>query len=151
MRVRAPLLAVVLLAGFAAPAMAAGGGSGSSSAQQQPASRQDRLTSAESYVPMPTLSAGVLQRMSTRGTLVVDMGLDVPNADLRTRARLNGPRLRDSLRTALATYASTYYSDRTAPDPEELTRLMQQAVNRTLGAEGAQVLMVNIIYQRRAN
>ncbi len=100
---------------------------------------------------MPTLSAGVLQRMSTRGTLVVDMGLDVPNADLRTRARLNGPRLRDSLRTALATYASTYYRDRTAPDPEELTRLMQQAVNRTLGAEGAQVLMVNIIYQRRAN
>lgn len=79
------------------------------------------------------------------------MGLDIPDADLRLRARLNAPRLRDTLRTALSTYASTYYRDRTSPDPEELTRLMQQAVDRTLGAAGARVLMVNIIYQRRAN
>jgi flagellar basal body-associated protein FliL len=148
MRFRAPIFAALMLATLAGPAMAAGGSSGAS-AQQQPATRQDRLTSAESYVPVPTLSAGVLQRMSTQGTLVVDMGLDIPDEELRLRARLNGPRLRDTLRTALATYASTYYRDRTAPDPQELTRLMQQAVDRTLGAGGARVLMVNIIYQRR--
>ncbi|MDZ4691279.1 MAG: hypothetical protein SH849_08175 [Terricaulis sp.] len=136
-----------MLATLAGPAMASGAGSGASA--QQPATRQDRLTSAESYVPVPTLSAGVLQRMSTQGTLVVDMGLDIPDEELRLRARLNGPRLRDTLRSALATYASTYYRDRTAPDPDELTRLMQQAVDRTLGAGGARVLMVNIIYQRR--
>ncbi|MBC7770401.1 MAG: Tat pathway signal protein, partial [Phycisphaerales bacterium] len=106
------------------------------------------LTSAETYLPMPTLSAGVLQRMSTRGTLVVDMGLDIPDADLRRRAQLNGPRLRDALRTALASYASTYYRDRTSPDPTQMTRLMQSAIDRTLGAGGAQVLLVNIIYQR---
>ncbi len=147
MRFRAPILAALVLATLAGPAMASGGGSAASA--QQPATRQDRLTSAESYVPVPTLSAGVLQRMSTQGTLVVDMGLDIPDEELRLRARLNGPRLRDTLRTALATYASTYYRDRTAPDPDELTRLMQQAVDRTLGAGGARVLMVNIIYQRR--
>ena len=147
MRFRAPILAALVLATLAGPAMAAGGGSGASA--QQPATRQDRLTSAETYVPVPTLSAGVLQRMSTQGTLVVDMGLDIPDEELRLRARLNGPRLRDTLRTALATYASTYYRDRTAPDPDELTRLMQQAVDRTMGAGGARVLMVNIIYQRR--
>ncbi|WP_322811582.1 hypothetical protein [Terricaulis sp.] len=147
MRFRAPILAALMLATLAGPAMASGAGSGASA--QQPATRQDRLTSAESYVPVPTLSAGVLQRMSTQGTLVVDMGLDIPDEELRLRARLNGPRLRDTLRSALATYASTYYRDRTAPDPDELTRLMQQAVDRTLGAGGARVLMVNIIYQRR--
>jgi hypothetical protein len=76
------------------------------------------------------------------------MGLDVTDAALRQRARLNGPRLRDALRTALATYASTFYRDRTAPDPEELTRLLQQSVDRTLGAQGARVLLANIIYQR---
>ncbi len=133
----------------AGPAFAAGGGGGASSAQQQaPATRQERLTSAESYLPMPTLSAGVLQRHANRGTLVVDMGLDVSDAALRQRARLNAPRLRDALRTALATYASTFYRDRTAPDPEELTRLLQQSVDRTLGAPGARVLLANIIYQR---
>ena len=62
--------------------------------------------------------------------------------------QFNAPRLRDALRTALATYASTYYRDRTAPDPTTMTRLMQQSIDRVLGAEGAQVLLVNIIYQR---
>jgi hypothetical protein len=97
---------------------------------------------------MPTLSAGVLQRHATRGTIVVDMGIDVRDADLRRRAQLNAPRLRDALRTALATYASTYYRDRTAPDPATMTRRMQQSIDRVLGAEGAHVLLVNIIYQR---
>lgn len=131
----------------AGPAAAAGGAS--ASAQQAPATRQDRLTSAQSYLPMPTFSAGVIQRHTARGTVVVDMGLDIPDADLRRRAQLNAPRLRDALRTALATYASTYYRDRTAPEPDVLTRLMQQAVDRTLNAQGARVLLVNIIYQRR--
>jgi flagellar basal body-associated protein FliL len=133
-------LSAALVAG---PAVAAGG------SQQAPATRQERLTSAESFVPMPTLSAGVLQRASTRGTLVVDMGIDVPDATLRERAQRNGPRLRDALRTALAVYANTYYRDRTAPDPTQLTRLMQQSIDQALGAPGARVLLVNIIYQRR--
>lgn len=140
------LIAVLVLA-LAGPAAAAGGSS-SAASQQAPASRQERLTSAPSYVPMPTLSVSVLQRTSTRGTIVVDMGLDIPDAELRRVALVNGPRVRDALRTALSTYASTYYRDRTAPDPATLTRLMQQSIDRVLGNEGAQVLLVNIIYQR---
>lgn len=151
MRAFAFLATLAFAAVLAGPAAAAGGSSGSSSSssQQAPATRQERLTSAESFLPMPTLSAGVLQRHSTRGTIVVDMGLDVPDEELRRRAQLNAPRVRDALRTALATYSSTYYRDRTAPDPDEMTRLMQQAVDRILGATGARVLLVNIIYQRR--
>lgn len=134
------------MAALGGPAAAAGGSS--APREQAPASRQDRLTSAETYVPLPTLSSSVLQRMSARGTLVVDMGLDIPDPELRRRAQLNAPRLRDALRTALATYATTYYRDRTSPDPAQLTRLMQQATDRSLGAPGARVLLVNIIYQR---
>jgi flagellar basal body-associated protein FliL len=148
MRPSAPLLVLAMFAAFAAPAAASGAG-GSSASQQAPASRQERLTSAETYMPMPTLSAGVLQRNTNQGTMVVDMGLDIPDADLRRRARLNAPRLRDALRTALATYSSTYYRVRTAPDPTELTRQMQAAVNRVLGAQGARVLLANIIVQGR--
>ncbi len=139
----------ILLLACSVSAAAAAGPTGASAPEQAPASRQERLTSAESFLPMPTLSAGVLQRHASRGAMVVDMGLDIPDAALRRRAQLNGPRIRDALRTALATYASTYYRDRTAPDPETLTRLMQQAVDRVLGAQGAQVLLVNVIYQRR--
>lgn len=139
-------LVLAALAAFAAPAAASGG-----SSQQAPATRQERLTSAVTYVPMPTISAGVLQRNSTSGTIVVDMGLDVPDAALRRRAVLNGPRLNDALRTAISTYAITYYRDRTAPDPVVLTRIAQQAVDRVLGAPGARALLANIIYQRRTS
>ncbi len=152
MRLHVTLALLALAAALAGPASAAGGGSSSSSsttAEQAPATRQERLTSAESFVPMPTLSAGVLQRNANHGTIVLDMGLDVPDETLRRRAMLNAPRLRDALRTALATYSSTYYRSRTPPSPTELTRLLQQSVDRTLGAEGARVLLVNIIYQRQ--
>lgn len=99
-------------------------------------------------MPMPTLSAAVVQRSASRGTIVVDMGLDIPDAALRARAQVNQPRLRDALRSALSTYAGTYYRDRTAPDPVTLARLMQSSVDRTLGGAGARVLFTNIIYQR---
>ena len=146
---RSALIALLFLAASSAPAVASGSGSAASSFDQAPASRQERLTSAESFLPMPTLSAGVLQRQASLGTIVVDMGLDIPDEALRRRAQLNAPRIRDGLRTALATYSSTYYRDRTAPDPATLTRLLQQSVDRVLGAQGARVLLVNIIYQRR--
>lgn len=142
MRPNRRLFALAALAFIATPAAAQHG-------QQAPPDRQQRLTSAESYLPMPTLSAGVVQRSMSRGTLIVDLGLDIPDSALRSRANANAPRLRDALRTAVATYASTYYRDRTAPDPVTLARLMQQSVDRTLGAAGARVLLTNIIYQRR--
>lgn len=148
MRIIAPLLAIALFAASVTPAVASGSGS-SGAPQQAPATRQERLTSAETYLPMPTFSAGVLQRNQNQGTIVVDMGLDIPDAALRRRAQLNAPRLRDALRTALATYSSVYYRVRTAPNPTELTRHMQAAVDRVLGAEGARVLLANIVYQRQ--
>jgi flagellar basal body-associated protein FliL len=151
MRLFAPILAIMLFAALAAPAAASGSGAAAPAQEQAPATRQERLTSAETYLPMPTLSAGVIQRNDNHGTIVVDMGLDVPDEALRRRALMNAPRLRDALRTALANYSSTYYRIRTAPDPTELTRQMQLAVNRVLGAEGARVLLANIIYQRRQN
>lgn len=142
------LLLAAAFAALAGPAAAQGHGGGGGQ-QQAPATRQERLTSAASFMPMPTFSAGVLQRNAALGTIIVDLGLDIPDEALRNRAQLNAPRLRDALRTALATYASTYYRDRTAPSPAEMTRLFQQSVDRTLGAPGARVLLVNIIYQRR--
>ena len=139
MRSAIAALSIVLVS--TTPALATGG-------EQAPASRQERLTSAESFVPLPTLSAAVLQRHVALGTIVVDMGLDIPDGELRRRAQLNGPRVRDALRTALASYSSTYYRDRTAPNPADLTRLLQNSVDRVLGGQGARVLLVNIIYQR---
>jgi hypothetical protein len=118
-------------------------------AEQAAPDRQQRLTSAESYLPMPTLSTVVMQRYATSGTLVLDMGIDVQEVGLRDRARMSQPRLVDALRTALASFANTYYRDQTLPDLNTLTRLLQTSVDRTLGRPGARVLLTNLLYQAR--
>jgi hypothetical protein len=146
MRANRILVIATALALCVGPALAAGsGGEG----QQAPASRQERLTSADSWLPMPTLSACILNRTSADATIIVDMGIDVPDPSLRRHASANGPRIRDALRTALSTYANTYYRMQTSPDPATITRLLQQAVDQTLREPGARVLLVNIMYQRR--
>lgn len=108
------------------------------------------LTSAASYLPIPTLSTAVVGRFRATGTIVVDVGLDIPDAGLRRRAASQGPRLRDALRTALASYAGTYFRAGTAPDPVALARQMQSAVDRALGQTGARLLLANIVYQDRS-
>ena len=60
MRIDARFIALLFFAIAAGPALAQPSGE-----QQAPASRQERLTSADSYMPLPTLSAGVLQRYAT--------------------------------------------------------------------------------------
>jgi flagellar basal body-associated protein FliL len=143
MFMRRAVLAAFVAALVAAPAYAQPSGGGDATREQQ------RLTSADSYVPLPTFSTAVVTMGRARGTLVVDVGLDTPDAALRARAQSLQPRLVDALRSALSTYASTYYRDRTAPDPDTLARLMQNAVNRTLGQNGARLLLSNLIYQHR--
>lgn len=110
---------------------------------------QQRLTSAESYVPLPAINVGVVGRYRTEGVITVEMGLDIPDARLRTRALANRPRLSDALRQSLSTYASTYYRANTAPDIATMKRLMQASVDRALGGPGAQVLFSGVIFQRR--
>ena len=140
------LIATACAALCVGPALAAGSGGDQA---QAPASRQERLTSSDSWLPVPTLTACILNRSVTDATIIVDMGIDVPDATLRRHANANGPRVRDALRTALTTYANTYYHMHTAPDPATITRLLQQAVDQTLGAQGGRVLLVNIMFQRR--
>jgi flagellar basal body-associated protein FliL len=155
MRVNRILVIAIAATLCVGPALAAGNGGSSSSGSgggddaQAPASRQERLTSANSWLPMPTLSACILTRESTDGTIIVDLGIDVPDAALRQRANANGPRIRDALLTALSTYANVYYRTHTEPDPDTITRLLQRAVDQTLRAQGSRVLLVNVVYQRR--
>jgi flagellar basal body-associated protein FliL len=140
----------LVLGGLAAAAASAAGAQPSGGGSSSGASReQQRLTSAESYVPLPTMSVAVLVQSRASGTLVVDVGLDVPDAALRQRARGLQPRVVDALRSTLSTYVTAHYRDRTAPNPAELARLMQAAVDRTLGAAGTRLLIANILYQRR--
>ncbi|MDX2238733.1 MAG: hypothetical protein NW203_14315 [Hyphomonadaceae bacterium] len=137
-----------LLAATLAGALATAGAAAAQPPPSNAARDQQRLTSAESYLPLPAINAGVIGRYGAVGVLTVEGGLDIPDAALRARATASRPRLSDALRQAVATYASTYYRADTAPDPDLMARQMQAAVDRALGAPGARFLMSGVIYQR---
>jgi flagellar basal body-associated protein FliL len=109
---------------------------------------QRRITSAETYVPSPTLSAPITSNYQFAGLMVVDIGFDVPDAKLRARVTAMKPRLTDAMRSALADYTYARFRPGGAPDPDRIVQMLQQAADRTLGVGGAKVLLANVMVQR---
>ena len=114
----------------------------------EPDKEQRRITSAETYVPAPTLSAPITANYVFAGLLVVDLGFDVPDAKLRTRVGVLQPKLTDAMRSALADYTYARFRPGGAPDPDRIESMLQQAADRTLGVAGARVLLANVMVQR---
>jgi flagellar basal body-associated protein FliL len=139
MRSTIPLALALSLA--TTPVYAAGGGEGSKS--------QSRLTSAESFLPLPPLLSATPAGRSIGGMMTVELGLDVPDPKLRERAKMMKPRVQDALRSAISDYTLTYLAPGAAPDPEQISRLAQQALDRALGQPGARVLLSNVMLTDR--
>ena len=116
-------------AGPAAAAEAAG----------QPA--QHKTTQSESYITVEPLYASILDGTRPRGLLLVEIGLDVPDAKLRERVNQALPALRDAYVRGLLTYAATAVRPWRQPNVEDIANRMQTITNRVIGKDGAKVLM----------
>jgi flagellar basal body-associated protein FliL len=85
--------------------------------------------------------ASILDGIKPRGLLLVELGLDVPDAKLRDRVTQNLPALRDAYVRSLLTYAATAVRPWRQPNVEDIANRMQTITNRVVGREGAKVLM----------
>lgn len=108
-----------------------------------------RLTSAVSFVPLPSITAATPAGRSIGGMLSVEFGLDIPEAKMRTRAIAMRPRLMDSMRATVADYALTRVRPGAPPDPDQLSALAQTAMDRTMGGPGVKVLITNVMITER--
>lgn len=108
-----------------------------------------RLTSAASYVPLPTITAATPAGRSIAGMITVDFGLDIPDARLRTRTIAMRPRVMDALRATVADYALTRIRPGAPPDPDQLSLLAQTGMDRAIGGPGVKVLITNIMITER--
>jgi len=79
-----------------------------------------------------------------RAIMSVELGLDVPDAALRTRATQSAPRLRAAYATVVQRVASTTLPGM-APDVERLVAQLQAATNATLGRSGARLLIGTVM------
>jgi len=105
----------------------------------QPAQR--KTTQSESYIMIEPLYASILDGTRPRGLLLVEFGLDVPDAGLRERANQALPALRDAYVRGLLIYAATAVRPWRQPNVEDIANRMQVITDRSLGKKGARVLM----------
>ncbi|MBR9825143.1 MAG: flagellar basal body-associated FliL family protein [Alphaproteobacteria bacterium] len=134
------LLCLALVFGLSATAFAA-----PPPAQSEDTSRHRSLTSSDSYMPLPPLTATVQANRRARGLLQIEAGLEVEDTDLRDRIDRLMPRLRNAYVTALSVYTGMYYQYGEVPDADRIAALLQEATDMTLGRDGAEVLIGMII------
>ncbi len=97
-----------------------------------------------SYLPLPTLTANVRRPGGARGVMTVEVGLDTPDAALRTRASQSAPRLRAAY-AAVVQQAANSLLPGAPPDLERLIAQLQAATNTTLGRAGARLLIGTVM------
>ena len=97
-----------------------------------------------SYLPLPTLTANVRRAAGGRGVMTVEVGLDTPDAALRTRVAQSAPRLRAAYAAVVQQSANSLLPG-APPDVERLVAQLQAATNTTLGRAGARLLLGTVM------
>ena len=99
---------------------------------------------AASYINLNSVNGSVLRADGRRGILTVDVGVDVPDTDLRAQAAVAGPRLRAEMAQVVQSFAAALRPGE-PPDADRLSRELQSAVNQALGRRGARVLLGTVM------
>ena len=130
----AALFAAILAVAGACPAVPA-----FAAAQSQ--SAQHKTTQSESYVSIDPIYSTILDGGKPRGLLLIEFGLDVRDAKLRDDITRVMPALRDAYVRGLLIYAATAVRPWRQPNVDEIAGRLQSITDRTMGHEGARVLM----------
>ena len=93
-----------------------------------------------SYVEVQPVTVTLLRPGGRRGALTVELGLDVPDAKLRTRAEQSTPLLRDAYVRIVQAYAFGLAPD-TSPSADYLSLTLQRETDKVLKRPGAKVLL----------
>ena len=99
---------------------------------------------ANAYIPLPTATATILRRDGRRGVMTVEVGVDVADEALRTRADQSRPRLSAAYNEVIR-LAGERILPGAPPDVEWLSRALQAATDRVLGKAGAKLLLGTVM------
>ena len=99
---------------------------------------------ANAYIPLPTATATILRRDGRRGVMTVEVGVDVADEALRTRADQSKPRLSAAFNEVVR-LAGERMLPGAPPDVEWLSRALQAATDRVLGRAGAKLLLGTVM------
>lgn len=100
-----------------------------------------RITQLESYMALEPMYATILDGGRPIGLLLVAIGLNVPDAALRAKAKRALPLLRDAYVRNLIAFAAVAVRPSKQPDVTLIAKRLQRVTDRTLAGAGAQVLL----------
>ncbi len=112
------------------------------------ATEASRPQSAEAFIALDPLNISIIQNLRIRGLLQVEVGLDVPDSDLRSRTLALYPRLQDAYVQVLQFYAANRLDVRRVPDVNEIARVLQAVTDKVLQQKGAHLLLSQVMLQR---
>lgn len=139
---KALALILCLTFGVIAPALAADTKpSGKPEVRKPPV---HKITQSESYVMIDPIYTSIMDGDQPLGLLMVGIGLDIPNAELRDRAVQNMPMLRDGYVRTLMTFTATSVRYWRQPDVAEIADRLQRVTDRMLGRPGARILLAQV-------
>jgi len=136
---RPRLLILSLAAALAAAAPARG-----DDPDQDKKKPEHKVTQSVSYLMLDPIYTTIVNDNQAGGMLMIGIGLDVPDANLRDEVTRSMPVLRDAyLRNLMAFTASSVQID-AQPDVTEIASRLQAVTDRALKKKGARVLLAQV-------
>jgi flagellar basal body-associated protein FliL len=116
-------------------------GGGAARAEAAPDMAEHKTTHATSFISLEPIYSSVLEGTRPRGLLMVEFGLDVPDAHLREQVARSLPLLRDAYVRGMLLYAATAVRLWRQPSVDDIATRMQAITDSLVGRKGAKVLM----------
>ena len=103
-----------------------------------------KITQSDSYLMIDPIYTTIMDGDKIVGLLMIGIGLDVPNAKLRSQTESAMPVLRDVYVRSLMAFTATSVRPWRQPDVAAIAERLQHATDRTLGRQGARILLAQV-------
>jgi hypothetical protein len=103
-----------------------------------------KVTQSPSFVSIEPMYATIIDADKPCGMLLVEIGLDIPNDELRAEATHALPILRDYYVRSLTSYSASTVRPWKQPDVVFIADRLQKVTDRALKKKGARVLLAQV-------
>ncbi len=103
-----------------------------------------KVTQSESYLEIDPIYTAILADDRPVGMLMIGVGLDVPDPQLRAQAAHAMPVLRDAFVRNLFNFSTTAVRPWAQPDVAAIADRLQAVTDKALGRKGAKLLLAQV-------
>jgi flagellar basal body-associated protein FliL len=105
---------------------------------------EHKITQSKSFVMVEPFYTTIYDAARPVGMLMVAVGLDIPDSELRSQAETGMPLLRDYYLRNLSNFSATAVRPWQQPDVNEIALRLQRVTDRALHRRGAKVLLAQV-------